>query len=65
MHRSTSANLKTFVVVVSPLKYIRKQQVPKRTLVLPHSGNQPSLTEKFDIFDGSAEQWFSDTLLTK
>ena len=38
------------------------------SLVLPHSGNQPSLTEKFDIVYGSAEQseqWLSDTLLTK
>ena len=25
------------------------QEEPNRTLVLPHSGNQPSLTEKFDI----------------
>ena len=55
--------------LVSPLEYIRKQQVPEkepnRTLVLPHLGNQPSLTEKFDVFYGSGEQWFSDTLLTK
>ena len=75
MHRSSSTDSKTFVVVVSPLEHIRKQQVvnPKKnriegSLVLPHSGNQPSLTEKFDIVYGSAEQseqWFSDTLLTK
>ena len=38
---------------------------PNRTLVLPHSENQPSLTEKFDIVYGSTEQWFTGTLLTK
>ena len=33
MHRSSSTNSKTFVVVASPLEYIRKQQVanPERT----------------------------------
>ena len=56
MQRSTSTDSKTFEVVVSPLEYIWMQQVvnPKelnRTLVLPHLGNQPSMTKKTEKFD--------------
>ena len=35
---------------------MRIQKEPNRTLGLPHSGNQPSLTEKFDTVYGIAEQ---------
>ena len=62
--RSTSMDSKTFIVVVSPLEYIWKQQVAntkgaKLNMMLPQSGNQPSLKKKFryDIVYGSTEQW--------
>ena len=35
---------------------LRIQKEPNRTLGLSHSGNQPSLTEKFDTVYGIAEQ---------
>ena len=64
MPRFTSPNSKTFVVMVKILWNIfgsnKFQKEVNRTLVLPHSGNQPSLTEKFNIVYGSVEQWFSD-----
>ncbi|XP_068720435.1 ATP-dependent DNA helicase RecQ-like [Montipora capricornis] len=71
MNRATSTDAKTSVVVVSPLEYIRKQQVENlRTANCGISAatigesiemDREIANGKFDIVYGSAEQWLSES----
>ena len=71
MNRATSTDAKTSVVVVSPLEYIKKQQVENlRTANCGISAatigesiemDREIANGKFDIVYGSAEQWLIES----
>ena len=70
MQSPTSGNSKTSVAVVSPLEYIRKQQVANlqkadcgvNAAAIGESGDIDKEIEagNYNIVYGSAEQWLSD-----